>query len=383
MDNRKICFIICYNDDDYLNECILYLRELNIPEGFTIDLLTIAEADSMTAGYNAGMHGSDAKYKIYMHQDVCIINRDFLVETIKIFEGDASVGMIGMVGTKKLPESGVMWESKERIGALRSCHLNTVDDYFDKGHKEVYSAVEAIDGLLMMTQYDVEWREDLFTGWDFYDVSQSFEFRRKGYQVVVPRQEVPWVLHDCGFLNFEKYGHYRDIFCKEYMFEKSEEKLSKEKQQEQWDATESLLEYDREADASVKKINEMISGYIDVGRISLAREMIYQYISKLQHSEVAVKLYILFQIQEEERAENIPDVFARIGTVSTESLLEHFRKLRFYIRRFEYDMAEECQAEAVQYILEKKTSGICLDTIAQFACVNAEDAVKKITEYLN
>lgn len=40
--------------------------------------------------------------------------------------------------------------------------------------------VTAIDGMFMATQYDISWREDLFDGWDFYDISQSCEFTRGG-----------------------------------------------------------------------------------------------------------------------------------------------------------------------------------------------------------
>lgn len=67
-----------------------------------------------------------------------------------------------------------------------------------------------------MTQYDISWREDIFDGWDFYDVSQSFEFKRAGYDIAVPYQKVPWVLHDCGFLNLKNYYSARDKFIKEY-----------------------------------------------------------------------------------------------------------------------------------------------------------------------
>ena len=55
MNEQKICFIICYNNELYLSECIRYLNRLEIPDGFELDLLTIAEAESMTAGYNAAM----------------------------------------------------------------------------------------------------------------------------------------------------------------------------------------------------------------------------------------------------------------------------------------------------------------------------------------
>ena len=56
--------------------------------------------------------------------------------------------------------------------------------------------VEALDGLLLATSRDVRWREDLFDGWDFYDVSQCLEMRRMGWRVVVPCQETPWCYHD-------------------------------------------------------------------------------------------------------------------------------------------------------------------------------------------
>lgn len=219
MDKQQFCFIICYNNLMLLDECLLYIQQLTIPDGYSIDIITIAEADSMTEAYQAGMEASPAKYKIYLHQDVFILNPDFLSDTLQIFLNNPSIGMLGMVGTKQLPASAVMWESKHRVGALRSCTLNTIDDFFDIPIPEGAGnavQVKAIDGLLMMTQYDIPWRQDIFSGWDFYDVSQSLEFQRAGYQVAVPFQKTPWVLHDCGFLNLTNYYKARDLFIKEY-----------------------------------------------------------------------------------------------------------------------------------------------------------------------
>lgn len=217
-DGKKICFVICYNNQNYLSECLLYIRNLNIPDGYTIDILQIEDASSMAEGYQAAMDATDARYIVYLHQDVFILEKDFIKKTIKIFESDADIGMIGMVGTKKIPESGVMWENKERVGLLRSCNLNTVDDSFDRQMEQPYTEVEAVDGLLIMTnRHNVNWRTDIFDGWDFYDISQSFEYRKNGYKVIVPYQEKPWVLHDCGFLNMREYDKYRKIFLSEYM----------------------------------------------------------------------------------------------------------------------------------------------------------------------
>ena len=75
-----------------------------------------------------------------------------------------------------------------------------------------------VDGLLMVTAYDLPWREEWFDGWDFYDASQSFEFRKAGYKVVVPVQKSYWYVHDdkrC--LNLWDYNRNRKIFVEKYL----------------------------------------------------------------------------------------------------------------------------------------------------------------------
>lgn len=224
MDAKKICFIMCVNDEQYCREAVYYINQLKIPEGYTIEVLSVPEATCMTAGYNEAMQASDAKYKVYLHQDVLIVERDFLYHLLKIFEKQ-EIGMFGMVGVLKLPENGVMLfdRSDNRIGALYTSNI-----YF-AGEAEVaevqgdYQEVEAIDGLLMATQYDIPWREDVFQKWDFYDVSQSFEFRKRGYQVVVPKMEKPWCIHDDGCMNLVNYYNERKKFLKEYQWRESNE----------------------------------------------------------------------------------------------------------------------------------------------------------------
>lgn len=75
-----------------------------------------------------------------------------------------------------------------------------------------------MDGLIIATSRDIMWREDLFTGWDFYDVSQTQEFMKNGSKVVVPVYDRPIAVHDDGMvLNLTAYDKYRQIFLKEYM----------------------------------------------------------------------------------------------------------------------------------------------------------------------
>ncbi len=217
MNERQFCFIICTNDDLFLQECLIYINDLYIPESYTIDVITIKEAESMASAYNAAMTSSDAKYKIYMHQDVFILNKYFLINLLHIFELDKNIGMIGMVGAPKLNEDAIMW-NVDRVGNIfnRSSIHETYTSSIWEPDSTIYT-VKAIDGFLMATSVDIPWREDLFDGWDFYDVSQSMEFLRSGYLIVVPEQKQPWCLHDDGkVLSLFNYNHYRKICIEEY-----------------------------------------------------------------------------------------------------------------------------------------------------------------------
>lgn len=217
MNEHKISFIICWNDEFYMRECQMYLEELVIPDGYEVDLIEVTEAKSMTAGYNEGMRRSDAKYKIYMHQDVFLTNKNFLLDLLDIFHQDVSIGLVGMVGTPYMIKTGTMWDGVRYGGFYRLQEMMEKEDvrlFFPI--TEGYMEMEAVDGLLLATQYDIPWREDLFTKWDFYDVSQSFEFRKAGYKVVVPGQNPEWYIHDCGMINLENYFDERKLLLREY-----------------------------------------------------------------------------------------------------------------------------------------------------------------------
>ena len=205
---------MCVNNKDYEEEQSYYMNSLKVPEGYEIEILEVRDAVSMTAGYNEGMYASDAKYKVYMHQDVFIVNKNFISDMLEVFS-DETIGMLGMVGATKLPENSIMWYGP-RVGRL---YYNSIYEAGDSVIGEVegaYEEVEALDGLLIATQYDIPWREDLFRDWDFYDASQSQEFIRAGYKVVVPNQDTAWCIHDDGFFNLKNYYKNRKIFQQEY-----------------------------------------------------------------------------------------------------------------------------------------------------------------------
>lgn len=217
MNENKICFITCVNDDVVYSECLKYINNLNIPENFEIETLCIKEAKSITSGYNEAMRNSDAKYKVYLHQDVFIINKNFIYDVIATFNDNNEIGILGLAGANTIPTNASWWDSTHRFGKVYENHTGKMK-LLDLGEVEVnYQEVKALDGFLLATQYDVPWREDIFTGWHFYDISQCVEFTLKGYKAVVVRQEEPWCIHDCGYVETTgNYDVYREVFLDEY-----------------------------------------------------------------------------------------------------------------------------------------------------------------------
>ena len=216
VNEKKVCFVICSSDQLYTEECLHYIYHLNVPEGYQIEVLTVEDAKSMASGYNEGMQASNAKYKVYLHQDTFIINRDFIRDFLDVFKKDEQIGMIGMIGSPELPDSGVMWAGKRCGAVYLPGYLG--DNLFRPGGNGL-TEVEAIDGLLMITQYDIPWRADIFDKWDFYDCSQSQEFMRRGYKVVVPALSEPWCMHDSALSLMSAYDGERQKFLQEYFQE--------------------------------------------------------------------------------------------------------------------------------------------------------------------
>lgn len=219
LDPNKIAFIYCYNDEQQLNKSLSYLEDLIVPSNMIKEVITLHGQTSATSGYNNGMkQAGDAKYKVYLHQDVHILNVNFISDLIDIFSKDEEIGMIGMIGAQKLNADAVWWFSDKLYGKVydNTRGERTLLSFVQpKGN---YAQVEAIDGLLMATQYDVPWREDLFTGWHFYDISQTWEFLNAGYKVIVPKQAgEAWCYHDAGHgSSAGGYDEFKKVFKETY-----------------------------------------------------------------------------------------------------------------------------------------------------------------------
>lgn len=216
---ETFAFIVAVSEEEMFEEAVYYIRHLRVPEGAKVEIIPVKGASSIAQAYNIGLKKTNAKYKIYIHQDVMIVNPDFLYELYEIFE-DSKIGLVGVAGVEHMPKSGIWWDN-DGTGDYRKLYQDTIMEYgttIVNEFEESYRYVEALDGVLLATQYDIPWREDIFTGWHFYDISQSMEFRRRGYQVAVAGQKKIWCLHEQKWNKEigEDYLKERKVFLNEY-----------------------------------------------------------------------------------------------------------------------------------------------------------------------
>ena len=369
MNNKKIAFIICTNNTLYCEECIQYINELTIPNGYLIDIITIQDADNILSGYNAGMNSSDAKYKVYLHQDTFILNQNFLQDTLNIFENNSKIGMIGVLGTTKLPENANCYLSWNigKIAAYNGISLDNTDFLYQT--KSIpFIPVEAIDGMLMMTQYDLPWREDIFDGWDFYDISQSLEMRRNGYSVVIPYQETEWCYHDNGTANLSNYDIERKKIINAYphIFSVSNDNPY------QKDLKNNLKTWDNTYQYLIHLFNQ--KNYIELSKtLSNIRnkEILHTHIRELIN---LMDIYIL------ESADQTTPHSLYFSGASWEKIHDLYLYTHFIVIRLGYQKKDIRYTELLQMLITHKLSTIAIHFIATHSLKNGNDALQYLLD---
>lgn len=349
MNTHQIAFILSINDIQEAEECLRYINRLKVPEGYEIDILTIQEAPSMAEAYDAAMKSSEAKYKIYLHQDVFLIYKDLLSDMIEIFKSNESIGLMGCIGNSNIPENalaGMSWD----MGKLLQNQVPKKAEYPWNSEK-LYSEVDVVDGLFIATQYDVEWRKDIFDGWDFYDISQCCEMKRKGYKVVVPYQKEFWCYHDNLYSKMLDFDRYRMKFIQEYQDVKSF------KLEEDYN-----LEKCRSYEQMKIELMQQMEELLDRGEIHQLMEIFENPQNKgylfLREYEVISRIY-----QREQEAKEILSVW-KPGRSFRETQ-ETLHQLKFWVKAVEYGLQDQ---DAIG-LIKKHYSKSAVDCMVEEYCV--------------
>jgi len=205
LNSRAIAFLTLVSDETQYDTCLRYLDALQIPSGYTVEKIAVLGAVSMAEGYQHAMEASTARYKVYVHQDVYLVYEGLLPELVRFFRTYPRLGMVGVVGTTRMPAKGLwwvnkghcygrLWEYRRETGLPGSILRRRLHFSRFRSFAGDYLPVVAADGLFMATQYDLPWKNSL-GGFLLYDQVQALEFIKAGLEVGIARQEAVWCLH--------------------------------------------------------------------------------------------------------------------------------------------------------------------------------------------
>ncbi len=194
---EEVAFILCASKKEYVEELLLYLQRQRLAEGMHGSVYIVWNSKSMTSGYNLAMNLSGAKYKIYLHQDTFIFDREYIRKLLDAMEKD-DYDLLGLAGCDKVPADGRWGYSPQEeihMCLYQDMVLYIMNSVTEKPEvRTLETAIE--DGVLLATRQNVTWREDLFRYYHFYDLSQCLEYKRKGYKVGFYNNGEPGVLHE-------------------------------------------------------------------------------------------------------------------------------------------------------------------------------------------
>ena len=114
---KKVAFFVRKSDEALYSTCLESLQALHLPAGYEAELFTLAAGKPYAVQANKALALSDAKYKIYINDDMCLVQPRLFGELLAIFKNTA-VGMVGAWGSQSLPVDGNVLSSVYKRGAV-------------------------------------------------------------------------------------------------------------------------------------------------------------------------------------------------------------------------------------------------------------------------
>jgi cellulose synthase/poly-beta-1,6-N-acetylglucosamine synthase-like glycosyltransferase len=186
----QLSVIICSIDEArYANVSANLQRHLG---GISHELIRIRDAGSLAEGYNRGMDLSRGGLLIFCHDDIEVLQPDFLRRLLGHLD---HFDMVGVAGTTRLKDShwgsaGVPATHGQVLQPLEQGEGYVLNVFCQDGHAEAAAGgIQALDGLFIAARRPaaqaVRFDERTFDGFHLYDLDFSFRAHLAGYRVGV------------------------------------------------------------------------------------------------------------------------------------------------------------------------------------------------------
>ena len=149
----------------------------------------INNGESLTKAYNRGLKQAKNDIVVFCHDDLTIETNQWGKKLTKMFEKNPEFGIVGVAGSKNMPESGQWWANpKKMYGRVAHTHegktwLSAYSDDLGQTLEEVV-VCDGVWFAVDKTRIKKEFNENV-EGFHFYDVTFAFENYLEGVKVGV------------------------------------------------------------------------------------------------------------------------------------------------------------------------------------------------------
>ncbi len=153
---------------------------------------------SLCEAYNIGFAKAQFPYLCFVHDDVNFMTPQWGKEAIEIMEQDASMGLLGVAGTKFKSSYPSAWGQSPYLGKYKRGRI--IHEYENKRELLEYDGtnqpsnteeVVVLDGVFLFAKRAIfstcRFDEELLTHFHGYDIDFSLQVFFKGYKVCVTR----------------------------------------------------------------------------------------------------------------------------------------------------------------------------------------------------
>lgn len=199
-----VSIVICSNRDEKFRRIARQYQELlgSHPH----EIIRIADAASLCSGYARGFHQSTGPLIVFSHDDIDILDPDFLAH---LWKGMAAVDVLGIAGTTTLTGPAYAWAGRPSVRGW--LFHQSRDGLYDAAIFDLDAGlatdIVALDGAFFCARREaverVGFDSDTFDGFHLYDIDFSYRAHLAGFRI--------GVTHDIVIAH-ESVGNFNEIW---------------------------------------------------------------------------------------------------------------------------------------------------------------------------
>lgn len=191
-NEQSILIVIWQGTRENAQKFAREIQSAALPQGFQVEALFVSGA-SRAEAYEKAMRESDAKYKFYLDGTAQILNKNFIIESLRYFQKDPQAGMLALMGAP-LPLEADM-SACSHIWGMRGVRQEDGQVALLQGENPLVDHdVCLVDNGFLATSVDLPW--DAAVDDRLLGSAQAISMHQEGKTVIVPRQNAPWFSFD-------------------------------------------------------------------------------------------------------------------------------------------------------------------------------------------